>query len=570
MSRILGVLLGCAMLTAAVGCGGGSSAAAPTPTPVLSTGTPTVSATSTTVPLSATQLFTAANFSGTITWSINPATTGSINSTTGLYSAPATFPTPNSVVITATSGAQTAAVTATIVFPNDNGAAQSIPVKLGTSGGNVLDQSPPGTPAANAVCCIGTLGSLWTRADLAQPVILSNNHVLARASLGQPGESITQPGPSACFGPTSKPIATLTQQAALAPTGTAQGRTGASPSNTDSAIAQIVPGTVDLQGRILDLGAGGAGASSIAAAAPSNGTIIPATIGTAVAKSGRTTGLTCSTVESINMTIPIAYPTICTNDPNAPIAFTATYTNQVMINGGTFSGPGDSGSLVVRQLDARPVALLYGGSQGAGGDTVANPIQDVIAALSPSVPNTLTLVGGGDHPVGCSPEASVNSTTVGAAADTASLSATERQRVTSVQQLHSRTLMQDSAVTSVTVGGSADSPGEGALIIHLSQFSSKPIPAVIDGVRTRVIYDGAQPSIGQAQIDHATAAKEAHVDEYIGQPGIQAVGVAVSGDNPAETAISIYVIQGVSHQVIPPVIDGVRTKIFEGQQIRPY
>jgi hypothetical protein len=331
------------------------------------------------------QIFTANNFSAAVTWSVNPAI-GSIDAN-GHYTAPPTFPTPNSVVITATSGAQTAAVTATIVFPNDNGTSQSIPVKLGTSGGNVLDVSPPGTPAANGVCCIGTMGSLWTRADLAQPVILSNNHVLARSSLGVAGESITQPGPSACFGGSSKPIATLTQQAALAPAGTAQGRTGASPSNTDSAIAQIVPGTVDLQGRILDLG--GAGASSIAAAAPSNGTIIPATIGTAVAKSGRTTGLTCSTVESINMTIPIAYPTICTNDPNAPIAFTATYTNQVMINGGTFSGPGDSGSLVVRQLDARPVALLYGGSQGAGGDTVANPIQDVIAALSPSVPSGL-------------------------------------------------------------------------------------------------------------------------------------------------------------------------------------
>jgi hypothetical protein len=564
MSRILGVLLGCALLAGAVGCGGGSSAAAPTPTPVLSSGTPTVSATSTTVPLSGSQLFTAANFSGTVTWTINPATTGSINSSTGLYSAPASFPTPNSVVITATSGAQTAAVTATIVFPNDNGTSQTIPVKLGTSGGNVNDVSPPGTPAAFAACCIGTMGSLWTRADLAQPVILSNNHVLARSSLGVAGESITQPGPSACFGATSKPIATLTQQAALAPAGTAQGRTGASPSNTDSAIAQIVPGTVDLQGRILDLGA--AGASSIAVAAPSNGTIIPATIGTAVAKSGRTTGLTCSTVETINMTFSIAYPTICTKDPNVPIAFTATFTNQVMIAGGSFSAGGDSGSLVVRQLDARPVALLYGGSPT---DTVANPIQDVIAALSPSVPNTLTIVGGGDHQVGCSPEASFNSTTVGAATNVP-LSATERQRVTSVQQLHSRTLMQDSAVTSVVVGGSADSRGEGALVIHLSQFSSKPIPAVIDGVRTRVIYDGAQPSIGQAQIDHATAAKEAHVDEYIGHPGIQGVGVAISGDNPAETAISIYVIRGVSHQVIPPVIDGVRTKIFEGAEIRPY
>jgi hypothetical protein len=543
-----------------IGCGGSSSSTAiPTPTP--GTGTATVSASSTTVPLSGVQQFTANNFSAAVTWSLNPAI-GSIDAN-GRYTAPATFPSPNTVAVTATAGAQVASVNATIVYPNDNGASQTIPVKLGTSGGNVNDISPPG--AANGVCCIGTMGSLWTRADLAQPVILSNNHVLARSSQGVAGESITQPGPSACFPGQSKPIATLTQQAALAPAGTAQGRTGPSPSNTDSAIAQIVPGTVDLAGTILDLGA--AGPSSIAAAAPSNQLPIPqASIGMAVAKSGRTTGLTCSTVESINMTIPIGYDISCTADLNAPKAFTATYTNQVMINGGSFSAGGDSGSLIVRQSDARPVALLYGGSPV---DTVANPIQDVITALS-SGANTLTLVGGGDHAVSCSPEASANSTKVGAAATTVPLSATERQRVTAVQQLHSRTLMQDSAVSSVAVGGSVDSRSEGALVIHLAKAASTPIPAVIDGVRTRVIYDSAQPSIGQAQVDHATAAKEAHVDEYIGQPGIQAVGVTVSADNPAETAVSIYVIQGVSHQVIPPVIDGVRTRIFEGPQIKPY
>jgi hypothetical protein len=550
MAKVWGVLLGCAMFLGMVGCGG-SSSTAPLPTPTPGTGTATVSASSTTVPLSGVQQFTATNFSAAVTWSLNPAI-GSIDAT-GRYTAPPTFPSPNTVTVTATAGAQVASVNATVVYPNDNGISQTIPVKLGTSGGNVNDLGP-------TVCCIGTMGSLWTRADLAQPVILSNNHVLARSSLGVAGESITQPGPTACFPGQSKPIAALTQQATLAPAGTAAGRTGPSPSNTDSAIAQIVPGTVDLAGNILDLGT--AGPTSIAAAAPSS-TLAAATLGLAVAKSGRTTGLTCSTVESVNMTIGIGYETSCGSNVTA---FTATYTNQVMINGGSFSAGGDSGSLVVTQANARPVALLYGGSAV---DTVGNPIQDVIAALS-SGANTLTIVGGGDHPVGCSPEASANSTTVGAAATTVPLSATERQRVTAVQQLHSRALMQDSAVSSVAVGGSADSQGEGALVIHLAKAASTPIPAVIDGVRTRIIYDGAQPSIGQVQIDHATAAKEAHVSEYIGQPGIQAVGVSRSGDNPAETAVSIYVIQGTSHQVIPPVIDGIRTRIFEGPQIKPY
>jgi hypothetical protein len=97
---------------------------------------------------------------------------------------------------------------------------------------------------------------------------------------------------------------------------------------------------------------------------------------------------------------------------------------------------------------------------------------------------------------------------------------------------------------------------------------------VVDGVRTRVIFDQdsgiVQPSVGQVQIDHATAVKEAHVNQWMGQPGIQGVGVSLSADNPAETAVSIYVIEGTSHPDIPPVIDGIRTRIFVGQRFKAF
>ncbi len=564
MSRILGVLLGCAMLMWVIGCGGGSSAPAPTPTPTPSAGAATVTTTSTTVPLSSTQLFTATNFSAAVTWSVNPAI-GSINAN-GIYQAPATFPTPNTVTVTATAGAQTASDTITIVFPNDNATSEATPVKLGTSGGNTAD-------VGAKVCCIGTMGSLWSRADLGQ-VILSNNHVLDRSSLGVPGESITQPGPSACFPGQSKPIANLSFGAPLAPAGTTQGRVGASPSNTDSAIAAVVPGAVDPTGTILDLGA--AGSTSIAAAQPS-ATIATPSLPMSVAKSGRTTGLTCSTVSSIKADIQVDYETSCGSNVTA---FTATYRGQVMIAGGSFSAGGDSGSLVVNSVNAQPVALLYGGSPT---DTVANPLLDdvdsvgnpapgVITALS-SGANHLTLVGGTDHAVSCAPTAVTNAKQVGALSTGVPLSATESQRITAVQQKNRGVLMQNSAISSLTIGGSADSPSEGALIIHLSHASAVPIPAVMDGVRTRVVFDQdgvSQPSVGQAQIDRAAVVKDAHVSEYLGQPGIQGVGVAISSDNPAETAISIYVIKGVSHQIIPPVIDGVRTKIFEGERFKAF
>ena len=548
-----------------VGCGGSSGTPAPTPTPTPSAGAATVTTTSSTVPLSTTQLFTANNFSTAVTWSVNPAI-GTIDPTSGLYHAPATFPSPNTVAVTATAGTQSASTNITIVFPNDNSTSQATPVKLGTSGGNVND-------VANG-CCIGTMGSLWTRPDLAQPVILSNNHVLDKSSFGAPGDSITQPGPSLCFGGASKPIAALTFGAPLKPAGVAAGGTGPSPSNTDSAIAQIVPGAVDLTGTILDLGL--AGSTSIAAAPPSSTIAVP-TLPMSVAKSGRTTGLTCSTLSSIKGDFQVKYFTSC---GSTTVAFIATYRGQVVINGGSFSGEGDSGSLVVNSANAQPVALLYAGDPT---DTVANPLMDdidssnnpapgVITALS-SGANKLTIVGGPDHPVSCAPTFAVPaSTQAGAFSTDAPLSATERQRITTVQRKNSGLLMQNSAVSSVSVGGSADSPGEGALIIHLSHASAVPIPAVMDGVRTRVVFDqdGLQPSVGQVQIDHAAAVKDAHVSEYLGQPGIQGVAVSISSDNPAETAISIYVIKGVSHQIIPPVIDGIRTKIFEGEAFRAY
>src|SRR6202012_5532312 len=102
MSRIWAVLLGCAMLIVAVGCGGGSSTTAlPTPTPTPVGGTPTVTSSATAVPLGRTQQFLATNFSGTITWTINPSV-GTINSSTGLYTAPATFPASSAVTIIAT------------------------------------------------------------------------------------------------------------------------------------------------------------------------------------------------------------------------------------------------------------------------------------------------------------------------------------------------------------------------------------------------------------------------------------------------------------------------------------
>jgi hypothetical protein len=473
---------------------------------------------------------------------------------TGLYHAPATFPSPNNFTVTATSGSTTANTTASVVFPNNNAGAQTAPIKLGSSGGNVGD-------VGTTVCCIGTLGSLWTRADITNPFILSNNHVLARSGQGAAGEAIAQPGAAACF---NAPItvANLTQQAPIVPPGTAP-QTGPAPSNVDAAIAQVVAGQVDTAGTILDLGAT-AGTTSLPAAPPS-ATIGTPALGMSVAKSGRTSGLTCSTITSINTTTSVVYETKCGSNVTA---FTAQYANQLVINGGTFSAGGDSGSLIVNSTNAQAVGLLYGGSAT---DTVANPIHDVILAFTNGV-NVPTIVGGADHAVSCAPEASAGANQAGALSTTAPISTEERQRVAAIQG-HAALLMKDAAIQGFAIGSSADNPGEGALVIKASRGLNIQVPPVVDGVRTRVVFDnasGVQPTIGQVEIDRATAVKEAHVADLLGKPGIQGVGVSISADNPAETAISIYVIQGMEHPPIPAVIDGVRTRIFSGTPFKAY
>jgi hypothetical protein len=250
---------------------------------------------------------------------------------------------------------------------------------------------------------------------------------------------------------------------------------------------------------------------------------------------------------------------------------------QVVIGGSNFSAPGDSGSLLVTTDLARPVGLLFAGNSTG---TLANPIQDVMFEFSVPTRNPpigAAIVGGADHLVSCQPTAT-NASTVSAASLSAAVQALnvqERQRVEAVQHAHALLLMRDPAVSSVSVGASADSPGEGALVIHLSGAGNTAVPAMIDGVRTRVVSDAQtaatqQVLITQQDVDRATLVKEAHTMEWMSQTGIQGVGVAISKDNPAEPAVVIFVVRGSAHPPIPAVLDGVRTQVIEGDRFRAY
>jgi hypothetical protein len=200
--------------------------------------------------------------------------------------------------------------------------------------------------------------------------ILSNNHILARTNKGRAGEEVSQPGLIECFncGVCYQIVANLSE---FVPVSFARRRTNVA----DAAIAQIVPGQVSLDGNILDIG-------------PISGATVLPTLGLPIQKSGRTTGRTLGTIAAIHATILVKYPPRC----SPALGRTATFVNQIRIDGAPFSAGGDSGSLIL-DLASSPnaVGLLFAGT---GTTTFCNPIDDVLAALGVSLVGTASIPSG--------------------------------------------------------------------------------------------------------------------------------------------------------------------------------
>jgi hypothetical protein len=96
------------------------------------------------------------------------------------------------------------------------------------------------------------------------------------------------------------------------------------------------------------------------------GGTVPATLGLAVRKSGRSTGLTKGTVIILDSTVTIDY-----DGGNS-----ARFDNQIITT--NMSQPGDSGSLLVSAQEPKAVGLLFAGSDQV---TIFNPIQLVLDSL---------------------------------------------------------------------------------------------------------------------------------------------------------------------------------------------
>ena len=78
------------------------------------------------------------------------------------------------------------------------------------------------------------------------------------------------------------------------------------------------------------------------------------TPGMKVIKSGRTTGVTTGTVQSVNTTSLVNYGEGCG---------TARFVAQVIVTPGTFSAGGDSGAVILNEDTLNPVGLLFAGSE---------------------------------------------------------------------------------------------------------------------------------------------------------------------------------------------------------------
>ena len=544
------IVLICFWLTS---CGGGSSHSSSSVSTAVH-----VSPSTAIVATSTTQQFTVTGITNTtVNWSVNGtaggnSTVGTI-SASGLYTAPSSIPNPATVQVTAADQASpslTGSASVTVINPPDNQKAQPFPIKLGTTGGNVNDFTIKGSIIT---CCSGTLGSLVSRGGA--EFILGNNHVLARSDQAKPGEAISQPGLVDNRCKAGNTVAHLTQAAPLKTSG------------VDAALAAVVSGAVDSSGTILDLGTN-------QDPAPPAGTLATAAMGMAVAKSGRSSGLTCSSVQTINTSVRIDYQTSC----NGGTTFTVTFNNQVVVNGGSFSAAGDSGSLIVDSQTAQPVALLYGGNSTG---TVGNPIQAVLTALKdPSSGAVPAVVGGPQHSVAC-PASSA------AQANSVMLSEQEVQRATAVKLRHEVRLMSDPAVIGVGVGASDDNRDEAALVLYVDREKTHaPIPVQIDGVRTKIIatdrfhatstqeqvanMSPPEEALSDAEVARATAAKEKHANRLMSDSAILGVGVGKSSDDRSQAALVIYVDKDVSSNPIPAQIDGVRTKVIRTDRFRAY
>jgi hypothetical protein len=498
------------------------------------------------------------------------------------YTAPSTISATGATYIVATVGTSQSETASEVLLntagvdssPSTHQAQLATPVDLGSSGGNNddYDTTTVGGQTEVTDCCGGTLGALIQSAGGTQ-YLLSCNHVLARSDQASAGEDIVQPGliDANCApfdkGGTETLVGTLSGFVKLDPA------PGSPATNVDAAIAQVASGAVSASGDILELGAKQAN-GTLAAAPPgvssTGGKGENGTINMNVAKSGRTTGLTCAAISTVSANIEVSYFTNCAE--TNPY-YTKTYNNQIVITGDQFSDAGDSGSLVVDANNAEPVGLFFAGGVNTDGESigVANPVSEVLSELGSQMNATYTFVGTTDHAVSCLDYGSAPPTVTAAQARV--LSGAEKARAEQALGAGRALVSPSTGILGVATGKSSDHAGEAALLVYVDQGMNPTVPQTVNGVRTLVIPTTAQavnagvapqtpaPTPMPANVlSQAVNAKQQVASGLMKNPAFFGVGVGQSLDNPREAALVIFVDKRQVPATLPATLSGLRTR----------
>jgi hypothetical protein len=207
---------------------------------------------------------------------------------------------------------------------------------------------PAGVSVGNAnECASGTIGCVVLKGGTRY--MLSNNHVFARVNEASIGEAINQPGRY-----DAKPVC--------------------NPTGVVGNLAQFQ--NISFSGNnTIDAAIASFSTSSTCAMVNNlytpTSTVVSPSVGLAVKKVGRTSGLTHGTISGINVTIQVNY-----GSPGV-----ATFVNQIYVASNLIRS-GDSGSLMVTETGNNPVGLCFAGS---GGQSFANPIGPVLQAFGATV-----------------------------------------------------------------------------------------------------------------------------------------------------------------------------------------
>jgi hypothetical protein len=229
------------------------------------------------------------------------------------------------------------------------------PVPLGVSSGN--DQVE--TVGFFITCSAGTLG-VRVKSNRGNYYILSNNHIYARTNSSSATDQIAQPGLTETGCVSSGNI--IGNNIQYVPLQFLEDDAN-STNIVDAAIASTT--TTQVKNQFWD-GVTTPGQNAYALTDDDIDTL-------GVKKFGATSGLTIGTVTGWNATLLISYGS----------GKTAQFTRQIEFSG--CKGPcirgGDSGSVLIRSDDSRPVGLLFAGDN-SGKTAWANPLTDPAAGVA--------------------------------------------------------------------------------------------------------------------------------------------------------------------------------------------